>query len=417
MRAKPETKSGLGEMHMSNALSTYPTRRLTAALSVAALGAGLAFASAAHADETYEQAKKSTAVAQDWLDGNITPADAPKVTYTGDTITMRASIQTPPPAVHTKVWLKEFALLEKMTGGKIKVELRHSGVVHKIDEGFEAIRSGLTDYTYCWGFLDASGLNLSLALQLPGLFPNGETMSIVAERLHQKYFRAEYDRHGVYLAHLDGSPHVSFFSRVPIRTIEDLSGRKVRSGGGIYADSIAALGATPLQMSSADFYTALQRGLLDVVTTADSAAKIFKVFEVAKHMTAPNVIRLPVETCVRPGFYDDLPADLKQIVNNWARGASQVTPQVIYRLDGAAARDFMIEKGMEIYEMPAAEEARWQERVAPIVEDFVAEQKAAGRPARQLINDIRAEVAKYGKMSPNDIMREVIEQPIQNFSH
>lgn len=393
------------------------SRGSVAAAGIAFLAVGVFVSGFAQAGETYEQAKASTSVAQDWLDGKIMPAGGPKVSYTGEPIMMRASIQTPPPAIHTRVWLKEFALLEKMTGGKIKTELRHSGVVHKVNEGFDAIRSGLTDYTYCWGFLNASGLNLSLALQLPTLFPNGETLAVVAEHLHAKYFRPEYDRRGVYLAHIDGSPHVTFFSREPIKKLEDIAGLKVRSGGGIYADSIAALGATPVSMSSADFYTALQRGLLDVVTTADSAAKVFKLFEVAKYSTAPNVIRLPVETCVRPEFYDALPADLKQIFNNWARGASQITPQIIYRLDGAAARDFMVGKGMEIYEMPAAEEARWQAKVMPIVDAYVAKQEAAGRPAKQLLADIRAQVAKYGKMTVNDIMRDVIEHPVQNFSH
>ncbi len=402
---------------MLNRFKTGAPRRLAGALGTVFFAAGLAVGGIAQAGETFEQANAATAVAQDWLDGKIMRADAPKVTYTGEPFIMRASIQTPPPAAHTKVWVREFALLEKMTGGKIKTNLRHSGVVHKITQGFDAIRSGLTDYTYCWGFLNVSGLNLTQALQLPTMFPNGETLAIVAEHLHAKYFRAEYDRRGVYLAHIDSSPHVTFFSRKPIRTLADIQGLKVRSGGGVYAKSIGALGATPVSMGSADFYSALQRGLLDIVTTADSAAKVFKIFEVAKYATAPNVVRLPVETCVRPGFYDDLPADLKQVFNDWARGASQITPQVIYRLDGAAARDFMVGKGMEIYEMPADEEARWQAKVLPIIDAYVAEQEAAGRPAKALLADIRAEVAKYGKMSPNDIMREVIEHPIQNFSH
>jgi hypothetical protein len=52
---------------------------------------------------------------------------------------------------------------------------------------------------------------------------------------------------------------------------------------------------------------------------------------------------------------------------------------------------------LQIDPFPAAERAKLAAASAPIWEDWVKEQEAAGRPGREILNFVKAETAKYGK--------------------
>ena len=69
----------------------------------------------------------------------------------------------------------------------------------------------------------------------------------------------------------------------PIRTLDDLKGMKIRTGGGPQPPTLRLLGATPVAISPPDVYTALERGTVDGLTFPWEAVKSFKVDEVTKY--------------------------------------------------------------------------------------------------------------------------------------
>ena len=62
--------------------------------------------------------------------------------------------------------------------------------------------------------------------------------------------------------------------------------------------------------------------------------------------------------------------------------------------------------------LPPEEMKRWQGQLQPIVDAWVEENEKAGRPARQLLADIKKLGEKYGPMSSDDLMRLALEQPV-----
>jgi TRAP-type C4-dicarboxylate transport system substrate-binding protein len=168
-------------------------------------------------------------------------------------------------------------------------------------------------------------------------------------------------------------------------------------------------------MSSAEFYTAFQRGIIDVVSLNDAAGEIFKIDELTTHRTYANLSRVILEMCLNKRWVDALPADLRAVVDHWGRGASQVDAQLSFMLGGAQARKGFVEKGIELIDLSDEEESRWQEAVAPVIDEYVRENEAAGRPAKQLLADMKALVAQYSKMTPNEIMMETINDPVTGF--
>ncbi|MGX1309271.1 TRAP-type C4-dicarboxylate transport system substrate-binding protein [Amorphus suaedae] len=366
----------------------------------------------AQTDEaTLDEVRASMQTAMDWRDLKLDNYNAPEITYDGDPITINFSSHLPELSAQAKFLKSSFVVLEKMSDGKLKVSPRWSATVHSVSEGFDANRSGITDMAACFTFLNITSFPLTKALSLPGLFPNAGTLSLVGEELADKYFRPEFERQGVYIQGITGSARFNIFSNKPIKTLEDLQGLKIRSGTGVNQDVFEALGATPVSLSSADFFSALQRGLIDAVFTSDAAAKAFRINEAASQHTDTPINHMPLEFCMNQRKYASLPADLKEVFYRWSRQKSQADSQISFTLASAEARKYFLDEGMTYNEIDPAEFKRWQEKYDPVIKAYIEEGEAKGLPTRQLVADIRAAVEKYGKMNRSQLMMETINNP------
>ncbi|HVZ51168.1 MAG TPA: TRAP transporter substrate-binding protein DctP [Pseudolabrys sp.] len=363
-----------------------------------------------------EEVAKATQAAQDWADGKLGSYGDYPITYAGAPITIRLTSHLPEVAAQAKFLKKAFVVLDKMSKGKLKITARWGGTVHKVTEGFEANRSGLTDMAACFTFLNTRNFPLTEALSLPGLFPNESVQTLVAETLAQKYFRPEFERQQVYLNGITGSTNFNLFSNVPITTLEQLKGLKVRSGTGISQRVFESLGAVPVNISSADFFSALQRGLLDSVFTSDAAAKAFRIDEASKHHTDTPINNLPLEWCMNRQTIDALPPDLQRVFYAWSRQMHQADSQISFMLASAEARVKFRKEGIEFHQIAPDEWKKWQAHFEPVIQEYIKEKEAKGLPARALVADIRALVAKYGTMSLADLMAESVKDPAKGVS-
>ena len=353
----------------------------------------------------------SVQLARDWLDGTLDDYQGPEITYDGPPIVMNLSSHLPENAPIADDIRRGFAILERMSEGRLQVHARWGGTVHSVAEGFEANRSGITDTSACFVFLNSSNFPMTRSLSLPGIFPSPEVMSLVAQEVAGRYFVPEFERMGVHLTQIDSSAFFNLFSNTPIRSLEDLEGLKVRSGTGINAEIFEAFGAVPVNMGSGDLFSALQRGLLDAVFTSDASARTFRLNEVAQYHTYTPINFQSFEWCISPSFYDGLPPDLQRVIDVWSQQKSQVETQLSFSLGSAQARAQFIEGGMEYIALDDDEFARWQERFEPLVEAYIVQGEEAGLPTRQMIADMRALVEQYRHMTREELLRHVMEHP------
>lgn len=386
----------------------------TIVTTVGVVALGVLLSTGAHAQskkESISDVEKSVQFAQNWLDKKLDNYHVPKISYTGEPITIRLSSHLPEASARGKFLKQAFDVLEHMSGGKLVVKPRWSGAVHSVREGFEANRSGITDFSACFVFLNSSNFPLASGLELPGIFPNPEILSLVAEELAAKYFEPEFEKQGVYLQSITSATQSNLFSIKPLLSVADLEGKKVRSGTGISREIFEAVGAVPVNMSSKDIFSALQRGLLDAIYTSDASARTFKLDEVAKHHLSTPINYLTFEWCMNPRFYDALPADLRAVFDVWSRQKSQVETQISFTLGSAESREQFTKEGMQYNDLDEAEFAKWQAKFGPIVEKYIAEGEAKGLPTRQMVADMRALVDKYRSMSREDLLKHIMASP------
>ena len=383
-----------------------------------AFAAALAVSVAAPANagpigNTLEQAEKDSRVALDWLEGKLDNYGNNNVTYDGPPITLRSTSHIPGVSGLAKLQIQGWDNLEKMSNGKIKVETSWSQSVHSVREGRKATRTGLSDHAPCFSLYTSRDYNMVGGLGLPFLFNNSHEAVATAEHLYPKYLKKEFERFRVKIMREAHTGPYHLYNNKPVKTLEDVKGMKVRAGGGTHSQIIAALGATQVSMPGADAYTAIQRGTLDAIHFNDAAALIFKLHEVAKFRSSNGFNVLTIEYCMSGDWFDDLPADLQVVVNNWGRQMAIVEGIAFYDYGGQVNVIKMQEKGLQKIDLPEAELDRWRTALSGVEAAWVADTEKKGLPAKALMADIKKLAAKFAATSANDIMLDAINNPVQ----
>ncbi len=116
----------------------------------------------------------------------------------------------------------------------------------------------------------------------------------------------------------------------PVRSLEDLKGKRIRSYGSAYPALINALGATPISTSTTEAYEALERGIIDCTPTGIMYARSFKYEEVAKYYTDfPLGSNYGQFVVMNLNFYNSLDDETKAIIDDLgAQNANHFAAQI-----------------------------------------------------------------------------------------
>jgi TRAP-type C4-dicarboxylate transport system substrate-binding protein len=352
-------------------------------------------------------------MAEDWIAGKI-PYTGPPVKYTGPPITIRYStFMSQGSKQFYDMYSAAAKQLEKESNGKLVLKGYFSNVLHGPRDGFKACVDNITDYTHGYSLWQPKSFNMLPGLALPFAFPDSVVSQIVAEKLAPKYFKKEYEQLGVDLAGIQVTRPYHLLSKKPIRKLEDVKGLKIRSGGGIMADIVKALGAIPVMLPASEFYTGFQRGVFDAILSHDTGFVVFRVNEIGKYVTELFITQGNTEFALNKKFFDGLPRDLKVIFYNWLRKYNAIYEQIYYEKEGVFARQKMEKDGIKTIILPPEEKKRWEAAVDPVWDKFVKQNEAKGLPAKAMVRDMRALSKKYSVVPWNEVMKEVISNPVQ----
>lgn len=131
-----------------------------------------------------------------------------------------------------------------------------------------------------------------------------------------------------------------FFSKNPLRAISDFKGLQIRTwGGSIIDEGIKAIGASPIIISTAELYTALQRGMVKAAITSYTSATETHFEEVLKYINKiPLIMGSHWRIAVNNDALNSLPKDLKKIfwdcASDYANWQIAENMRAYYRLEG-----------------------------------------------------------------------------------
>lgn len=288
--------------------------------------------------------------------------------------------------------------LEKRSNGRVKVDYYFSQALVKSADSLDAITHGIADVQFIASGYFPTKLPLVGGLDLIYQTESYWVISMAFKEMCETYepFQKMYRDNNIVLVAPNCASEVCMAANTPIKTLEDLQGKKMRAFG-LMNDAMKMLGATAVAMPLPEVYEALERGTLDGATGFPyHLLTSFKIYEVAKYITDPGI------GCYATGGYfmnldvwDKLPDDIRSIINElYAEYPTKRTEIVDKEL--RETTDTMIAAGNEIYCLPPEEVARWKAKVVPMIyDDWVEKMEAQGYDGREVLDIYQKLVEKY----------------------
>ncbi|MCX7194101.1 MAG: TRAP transporter substrate-binding protein [Proteobacteria bacterium] len=284
-------------------------------------------------------------------------------------------------------------LAEKLTKGKVRVEIYPNSQLYKDREEIEALQSGavqmLAPSMAKFGPMGAREFEL---FDMPFLFPNQETLHRVMDGEVGKKLFAKLDTKGVTgLAFWDnGFKQMS--SNKPMHSVSDLNGLKMRiQSSKVLSAQMKTLGANPQVMAFSEVYTALQQGVVDGTENPVSNFYTQKMNEVQKHMTMSNHGYLGYAVIVNKAFWEGLPADVRAGLTQAMKEATAFEREIAQKDNDDALARVIAAKTTTVYQLTPAERAEWQKVLLPLQKEF---ESVIGADLIQSVNTTAAQVAK-----------------------
>jgi len=265
------------------------------------------------------------------------------------------------------------AAIEKESSGRIKVEIypgSQLGSTQRQAEGvqFGAIQCIVVPPEFLAGIDERFEL-----LAAPGLVTSTKNGQRVAADPAVKQLMlalgAGKGLHGVGLFMVTPSAVVAI---KPIRHLDDFKGKKIRIFASQFQkEALQRLGATPKPMTLGEVLPALQDNILDGAIAGTTVFATMHYQDAAKYVTeiGQPVIFGIVELSKK--WYDDLPADLREIVDK-AAGADSVNINSWVTDFNAKVRQDWISGGGELISLPAQEQSAMVNALASVGEDVSA---------------------------------------------
>ena len=202
---------------------------------------------------------------------------------------------------------------EELTQGKVKIELYPNSQLYKDKEEMEALQLGavqmLAPSLAKFGPL---GVKEFEVFDLPFIFDGYEALHKVTKGPVGQQLLAKLEPRGIKgLAYWDNG-FKSFSANTPIKTPEDLKGKKFRiQSSKVLEEQMRELKAIPQVMPFSEVYQALQTGVVDGTENPISNFYTQKMNEVQKYLTITDHGYLGYAVIANKKFWDGLPADVR----------------------------------------------------------------------------------------------------------
>src|SRR5574343_909486 len=223
-----------------------------------------------------------------------------------------------PPTHTASMAQKEWCyLLEANTKGRIKCNILPRGV-SPAPGTYDAIKNGLADVSYTVHGYTPGRFVLTQMAELPFLGNSAETMSVAFSRVSGKHPEFAAEHPGVKVLTLfTHAPGIVFNTKRPITKAEDLTGLKVRVGGGMVNEISKTLNMNVTLKPAPDSYELLSGGVMDGTLFPAESTESFKIDKIIKHATTfpGGLYNTSFVFMMNQGKYDKLSAEDKKVVD------------------------------------------------------------------------------------------------------
>ena len=295
-------------------------------------------------------------------------------------------------AVVLQGWANE---AEKVTNGRVKFTMlpKHPSAPPGT---FDAVRDGLVDLSFVTASYTPARHVLTLLPELPGSGETALANSVAYSRVYWKHFHKVGEYKGVKLLGVFTHGPGQMFTKKPVRTIADVQGLKIRTGGGVAEKVAKALGASAFVKPAPESYELLSSGVADGVFFPMESIISFKLDTVLEQATLfpGGMYSSAFGFFMNEDKWNKLPKQDQDALE-------KISGEHIARLAGNSwdeadrkGLEALKKSGVKIVNANSEMVAEVKKRSAPIVDEWVQAAGAKGVDAAKILAEFRDELKK-----------------------
>ena len=298
-------------------------------------------------------------------------------------------------AATTKAFEEMAAQLKADTDGEVDIQVFPSGAVVGPTETLEAVRNGLLDGHYT-GPTFFAGVDPAFAVL-------GDTLSAYPDTdVRDNWFTeggglelgrqlyAKYDMHMICTVHW---PQEQIPSKVPIRSVDDFQGIKIRAPGGLPSDLLTRAGASLVNLTPGDAISALETGVLDASDLANVGLNMaFGMYQNAPYSVFARHSMPVTEMSVSMSKWNALSDDAKAKFQSSCEALSETLRTTLGEQETAAIEKATNELNVEFIEFGEVDAEKFRNMLLEVWDDW------GGRnaDAQAIVDSHKAYMTKLG---------------------
>ncbi|MCS6944966.1 MAG: TRAP transporter substrate-binding protein [Sutterellaceae bacterium] len=290
--------------------------------------------------------------------------------------------------------------IERGSGQRMRCQIVPAmGLGGKPNELFDQARTGFVDISWTLAGYTPGRFPLLEVFELPFMSKSADGTSRALWEYYMRYEQHELKEVKVLALHVhdDGLLHMR---SGPVRTLEDLKGKKLRAPSRYVGRLLAALGAEPVTAPLPAMLEGIAKGTLDGTVLPWEAVPPTRLQRLVKFHSETDPLKPALYTAVlivamNWERYRSLPPDLRAVIDRNA-GVEFSTELGRLMIDGSKpGRKAALDQGNAINVVPYTELARWESLTPPLYAAWVEEMNKQGRPGMDLLLDARALIELY----------------------
>ena len=292
-------------------------------------------------------------------------------------------------------WLPWIEEMKTKSDGRLDIKYFNPNTLAPTKDNLNSVIAGSVDLGVTATWYQTGKFPLTTITALPMLFNGAESGSLTVQSLYETFpeWREEYKDVKMLWQWMSATIQLHA-TKKEIKTLDDLKGMKIIVWGATANKIIKELGANPIDMTPADTYLALERGMADGVACPLAPMRAFKISDAAKFHTIVDLYNDSFWGGMNWDKWNGMPDDLKKLLEDST--GMKMTVISGRTLDEGAIADaqWMKDNGHTFYVLPKEEKTKWREKLKGIHEETLAKLEGQGIPNVRAIYDEAMKLAE-----------------------
>lgn len=254
------------------------------------------------------------------------------------------------------------------SGGTLKIDIFAGGTLGRNPlQQLKLVQDGVADITWTVPGYTPGRFDDTEIAELPFLLDSATEGALVMTRLHQKGMFAGFDDFKLLL--IGTVPANNIHARVPVRSLGDLKGKRIRAGSSQIARLVEQVGAVPVQLGAPQVADSLSKGVIDASLNEWNFVATFKLDQVARHHLVLPMGTVAVIVPMLKSRFDALPPQARAALEKHSGEAlARRFGEVVDRTNNST-RERVAQSGSNTVTVPTpAEREAWRQAVQPVTD-------------------------------------------------